>query len=369
LLDTSQDKLKNIVSTFILKPIDYSYTTKESVVIYANVKNMVMSCALQLLKSLNYTDITTIWFISPGSIHFDENLGMEIASGKNIVVACKDMYVDSNVKINVSGRDGAPLSNTAASGTCGNNGANAGNICIYVSNQIYNYPLTLVANGGNGSRSADGTRGAKGSSGKNGDDGSYTTYFGGEINATKYSAGGTGKVGDPGGDGTNAGEGGKGGLAGSVLILPENNQDTLKRDLSITTKAGTAGTPGSGGEGGDGGYHGYSTISFSKSGVDKTFLFRGYFNESDFKRQDKTFSYRVWIEGKPYVYSEFSDGGKYPPEGPPREYASKGLDGNCGGITKNTLSADPAIPQVGKDAVISQYKSYYPDPKEKKDAD
>ncbi len=51
-------------------------------------------------------------FFAKDTIYMDDNLGMNFASEKNIILASNNLDVGSNVKINVSGKSGELVDNS-----------------------------------------------------------------------------------------------------------------------------------------------------------------------------------------------------------------------------------------------------------------
>ena len=211
-------------------------------------------------------------------------------------------------------------------GKKGEDGREAGNIYLYIKEEIRNYRLTLIANGGNGSKGIDGENGETGASGSNGADAGYTSYFHGQMFKGYFEKGTSGKKGEKGGAGGNAGRGGNAGKKGNIYFISdsEEQKNRIINHCDITVKDGEAGPngrPGLGGYGGSGGYHGYNTLSFSPSGIDKTVYYTGYFTSWDYKL-DSIIKYHIefsggsWNEGK---------------TGPAREYAEYGDRGDNGG--------------------------------------
>ncbi len=78
-------------------------------------------------------------------------------------------------------------------GKNGEDGRDAGNIYLYIKEEIRNYRLTLIANGGNGSKGIDGKNGETGASGSNGADAGYTSYFHGQMFKGYFEKGTSGK--------------------------------------------------------------------------------------------------------------------------------------------------------------------------------
>ncbi len=131
-------------------------------------------------------------FFAKDTIYMDDNLGMDFASEKNIILACNNLDVGSNVKINVSGKSGE-LVDSSMYGKNGEDGRDSGNIYLYIKEEIRNYRLTLIANGGNGSKGIDGKNGETGASGRNGADAGYTSYFHGQMFKGYFVKGTSGK--------------------------------------------------------------------------------------------------------------------------------------------------------------------------------
>lgn len=342
---------KYILNPFIVKTININ--DKKSVEIRALIPNLVISSVLEYFKNRKVEDNTsTFMFFAKETIYMDDNLGMGFASEKNIILACNNLDVSSNVKINVSGKDGEILDNSIY-GQNGKDGRDAGNIYLCVKKEIRNYRLTLIANGGNGSKGTDGKYGENGANGANGADAGYTSYFAGQIFKGYFAEGTKGKKGDKGGAGGNAGRGGNAGKKGNIYFIAdsEEQKNRIINHCDITVRDGEVGPngrPGLGGYGGKGGHHGYNTLSFSASGIDKTLYYTGYFTSWDYKTE-KVFYYRVelyggnWSEGK---------------TGPSREYAEYGDRGENGGFNTPNTKSSTAVSKVEENFIKEKYQSY-----------
>ncbi|NMS89210.1 ATP-binding protein [Clostridioides difficile] len=342
---------KYILNPFIVKTIDIN--DKKGIEIRALIPNLVISSVLQYFKNRKVDDnTTTFMFFAKETIYMDDNLGMEFASEKNIIISCNNLDVSSNVKINVSGKSGNLVDNSMY-GRNGEDGRDAGNIYLYIKKDIINYRLTLIANGGNGSKGTDGKRGDDGASGANGADAGYTSYFAAQIFKGYFAEGTKGKKGGKGEAGGNAGRGGNAGKKGNIYFITdsEEQKNRIINHCDITVRDGEAGPngiPGSGGYGGKGGYHGYNTLSFSASGIDKTLYYTGYFTSWDYKTE-KVFYYRVelyggnWSEGK---------------TGPSREYAEYGDRGDNGGFNAPNAKISTAVSKVEESLIKEKYQSY-----------
>lgn len=342
---------KYILNPFIVKTININ--DKKGVEIRALIPNLVISSVLEYFKNRKVDDnISTFMFFAKETIYMDDNLGMEFASEKNIIISCNNLDVSSNVKINVSGKSGDLVDNSMY-GKNGEDGRDAGNIYLYIKKDIINYRLTLIANGGNGSKGIDGKGGADGASGANGADAGYTSYFAAQIFKGYFAEGTKGKKGEKGGAGGNAGRGGNAGKKGNIYFITDSKEqkDRIINHCDITVRDGEAGPngrPGLGGRGGNGGYHGYNTLSFSASGIDKTLHYTGYFTSWDYKIE-KVFYYRVelyggsWNEGK---------------TGPSREYAECGDKGDNGGFNAPNTKISTAVSKVEENLIKEKYQSY-----------
>ena len=328
--ENANSKIADAVIHCLVNPYMITETEKEGkkvLTVKASIADLVMGRVLLDLRQRKLEQVDTICFYAKNIIHMDESLGMEIASGKNIIVACRNLDVASNVKINVSGQNGDAIDMTKY-GVNGQNGKSAGNITLLIAGSIRCYPLTLVANGGNGSAGTNGEEGQAGSPGEDGTDGGYTSYFGGAIDKGIFEAGTIGTSGGTGGDGGNAGAGGKGGKKGKILILDGSGQpsESFKEKCRITSLDGADGAdgiPGAGGCGGAGGRNGYNTLSYSMSGVDKTWHFTGYF--TSWKSKWSGFKYYLELEGGGYWEGKEQ---KY------RTYAAYGARGKSGGVNQ-----------------------------------
>lgn len=219
--------IRNLVSKYILNPfIIKSFILKEKTVIEvkALIKNLVISSVLEAFRNRNVgDDVSTIMFLAKDTIYMDINLGMDFASEKNIIISCENLDVSSNSKINVSGKSGNLIDNSIY-GINGEDGRDAGNIYLYIKEEIRNYRLTLIANGGNGSRGTDGKDGVAGSTGRNGSDAGYTSYFYGQMFKGYFAEGTSGAKGGKGEKGGNAGRGGNGGSKGNIYFLADSDK-------------------------------------------------------------------------------------------------------------------------------------------------
>ncbi|WP_246918575.1 ATP-binding protein [Clostridioides difficile] len=145
---------KYILNPFIVKTININ--DKQGIEIRALIPNLVISSVLEYFKNRKVDDnVSTFMFFAKNTIYMDDNLGMDFASEKNIIIACNNLDVGSNVKINVSGKSGELVDNSMY-GKNGEDGRDSGNIYLYIKEEIRNYRLTLIANGGNGSKGIDG---------------------------------------------------------------------------------------------------------------------------------------------------------------------------------------------------------------------
>ncbi|MDI7816389.1 ATP-binding protein [Clostridioides difficile] len=342
---------KYILNPFIVKTININ--DKKCVEIRALIPNLVISSVLKYFKNRKVDDnTTTFMFFAKETIYMDDNLGMEFASEKNIILSCNNLDVSSNVKINVSGKSGDLVDNSMY-GQNGKDGRDAGNIYLYIKKEIRNYRLTLIANGGNGSKGTDGKRGDDGASGANGADAGYTSYFAAQIFKGYFAEGTKGKKGDKGGTGGNAGIGGNAGKKGNIYFISdsEEQKNRIINHCDVTVRDGEAGpngVPGSGGYGGKGGYNGYNTLSFSASGIDKTLYYTGYFTSWDYKIE-KVFYYRVELSG-----GSWSEG----KAGPSREYAEYGDRGDNGGFNAPNTKISTAVSKVEESLIKEKYQSY-----------
>lgn len=109
-------------------------------------------------------------------IYMDDNFGMNFVLEKNIIFVFNNFDVGSNVKINVSGKSGEFVDNFMY-GKNGEDGRDVGNIYLYIKEEIRNYCLILIVNGGNGFKGIDGKNGEIGVFGSNGVDVGYISYF------------------------------------------------------------------------------------------------------------------------------------------------------------------------------------------------
>ncbi|CBE02358.1 hypothetical protein CDR20291_0513 [Clostridioides difficile R20291] len=342
---------KYILNPFIVKTININ--DKKGIEIRALIPNLVISSVLEYFKNRKVDDnVSTFMFFAKDTIYMDDNLGMDFASEKNIILACNNLDVGSNVKINVSGKSGE-LVDSSMYGKNGEDGRDAGNIYLYIKEEIRNYRLTLIANGGNGSKGIDGKNGETGDSGSNGADAGYTSSFHGQMFKGYFAKGTSGKKGDKGGAGGNAGRGGNAGNKGNIYFISdsEEQKNRIINHCDITVKDGEAGPngrPGSGGYGGSGGYHGYNTLSFSPSGIDKTVYYTGYFTSWDYKL-DSIIKYHIefsggsWNEGK---------------TGPAREYAEYGDRGDDGGFNAPNTKLSTAVSKVEENLIKEKYQGY-----------
>ena len=342
---------KYILNPFIVKTININ--DKKGIEIRALIPNLVISSVLEYFKNRKVDDnVSTFMFFAKDTIYMDDNLGMDFASEKNIILASNNLDVGSNVKINVSGKSGELVDNSMY-GKNGEDGRDAGNIYLYIKEEIRNYRLTLIANGGNGSKGIDGENGETGASGSNGADAGYTSYFHGQMFKGYFEKGTSGKKGEKGGAGGNAGRGGNAGKKGNIYFISdsEEQKNRIINHCDITVKDGEAGPngrPGLGGYGGSGGYHGYNTLSFSPSGIDKTVYYTGYFTSWDYKIE-KVVYYRVelsggsWNEGK---------------TGPAREYAEYGDRGDNGGFNAPNTKLSTAVSKVEENLIKEKYQGY-----------
>ncbi|MDU9053195.1 MAG: ATP-binding protein, partial [Clostridioides difficile] len=188
---------KYILNPFIVKTININ--DKKGIEIRALIPNLVISSVLEYFKNRKVDDnVSTFMFFAKDTIYMDDNLGMDFASEKNIILASNNLDVGSNVKINVSGKSGELVDNSMY-GKNGEDGRDAGNIYLYIKEEIRNYRLTLIANGGNGSKGIDGENGETGASGSNGADAGYTSYFHGQMFKGYFEKGTSGKKGEKGG--------------------------------------------------------------------------------------------------------------------------------------------------------------------------
>ncbi|MCC0656501.1 ATP-binding protein [Clostridioides sp. ES-S-0123-01] len=348
--------IRNLVSKYILNPfIIKSFILKEKTVIEvkALIKNLVISSVLEAFRNRNVgDDVSTIMFLAKDTIYMDINLGMDFASEKNIIISCENLDVSSNSKINVSGKSGNLIDNSIY-GINGEDGRDAGNIYLYIKEEIRNYRLTLIANGGNGSRGTDGKDGVAGSTGRNGSDAGYTSYFYGQMFKGYFAEGTSGAKGGKGEKGGNAGRGGNGGSKGNIYFLADSDKKREKLisccDITVRDgERGPDGRPGFGGSGGKGGHHGYNTLSFSPSAIDSTVYYTGYFKSWDYKLTSIT-SYRITLEGGSW------EKGK---EGPSREYADYGDRGESGGYNNPNYKKSTAVLKVEESFVKEKYQNY-----------
>lgn len=98
-----------------------------------------------------------------------------IAPGKRLGIFCHDINIQDNVVIDVSGKSGDAGANSATdNGEPGGNGANAGDVWVFVQNGVEDTlkKLQIKAFGGDGGEggdaSAEGKEGGKGGDGGNG---------------------------------------------------------------------------------------------------------------------------------------------------------------------------------------------------------
>ena len=348
---TQNEELEDILNPFIVKTININ--DKKGIEIRALIPNLVISSVLEYFKNRKVDDnVSTFMFFAKDTIYMDDNLGMNFASEKNIILASNNLDVGSNVKINVSGKSGELVDNSMY-GKNGEDGRDAGNIYLYIKEEIRNYRLTLIANGGNGSKGIDGENGETGASGSNGADAGYTSYFHGQMFKGYFEKGTSGKKGEKGGAGGNAGRGGNAGKKGNIYFISdsEEQKNRIINHCDITVKDGEAGPngrPGLGGYGGSGGYHGYNTLSFSPSGIDKTVYYTGYFTSWDYKL-DSIIKYHIefsggsWNEGK---------------TGPAREYAEYGDRGDNGGFNAPNTKLSTAVSKVEENLIKEKYQGY-----------
>lgn len=345
-------KIADAVSHCLVNPYTITETErkgKKVITIKANIADLTMGRIVLDLRQRNLEQVDTMCFYAKNTIYMDENLGMELASGRNIIMACRDLDVFSNVKINVSGQNGGGTDMTKY-GANGQNGKSAGNITLLVDGSILRYPLTLVANGGNGSDGTNGIAGQAGTPGEDGKDGGYTSYFGGAIDKGIFEEGTKGTSGGAGSDGGNAGAGGKGGKKGTILVLDGTGQpsEALKEKCRITSADGTNGRnglPGAGGLGGPGGKNGYNTLSYSMSGVDKTWHITGYF--TSWKSECSGFKYHLELYGGGYWEGK---GGEY------RTYAGRGARGRNGSINQENADTQTIINPFTAADILQAYK-------------
>jgi len=342
-------KITQILRTYIKDAIEVTYVNDE-LIIYTNAQNMVISTVLRVISNMTNTKTAkAIWFIANDSIYINENIGMQYVGGKNVVIACKDLIVSSNAKINVSG-ESVDSNIVPDCGMCGLRGESAGNVALYILGEIKGYQLTVVANGGNGGRGGNGKKGEKGKNGENGRDAGYTHSFGGALFKGVFAKGEAGSPGEEGKPGKDAGCGGYGGLKGQLRIYPKAKSNQLLSKINLTTKDGEDGMngiPGIGGEGGQGGYNGYNTLSFSPSGIDKTRYFTGYFTNWDYKV--KFVSYTLSFSGGSYVEGKV---------GPHRTYARCGNNGPVGKINMNRQDRAPVITEIQENVIKDVYLKY-----------
>ncbi|VIH57882.1 Uncharacterised protein [Clostridioides difficile] len=187
---------KYILNPFIVKTININ--DKQGIEIRALIPNLVISSVLEYFKNRKVDDnVSTFMFFAKNTIYMDDNLGMDFASEKNIIIACNNLDVGSNVKINVSGKSGELVDNSMY-GKNGEDGRDSGNIYLYIKEEIRNYRLTLIANGGNGSKGIDGKNGETGASGSNGADAGYTSSFHGKMFKGYFAQGTSGGKGEKG---------------------------------------------------------------------------------------------------------------------------------------------------------------------------
>ncbi|AVD36125.1 hypothetical protein [Clostridioides difficile] len=342
---------KYILNPFIVKTININ--DKQGIEIRALIPNLVISSVLEYFKNRKVDDnVSTFMFFAKNTIYMDDNLGMDFASEKNIIIACNNLDVGSNVKINVSGKSGELVDNSMY-GKNGEDGRDSGNIYLYIKEEIRNYRLTLIANGGNGSKGIDGKNGETGASGSNGADAGYTSSFHGKMFKGYFAQGTSGGKGEKGGAGGNAGRGGNAGKKGNIYFISdsEEQKNRIINRCDITVRDGEVGPngrPGSGGYGGNGGYHGYNTLSFSPSGIDKTVYYTGYFTSWDYKL-DSIIKYHIefsggsWNEGK---------------TGPGREYAEYGDRGADGGFNAPNTKISTAVSKIEDNFIKEKYQCY-----------
>ena len=355
------DMVNSLADRFLVNPFDIQPVVKNGRNIYyitSRTHNLVMSSVVKSLINMKLSDTDTLYFMAKNTIYMDENLGMKIASGKNVVLACQDLWVGSNVKINVSGEDGREVQGNPY-GQNGENGKDAGNIFLFVRGKIMNYNLTLVANGGNGSRGTNGQPGAAGEKGEDGIDASYEEFSWYDTDKGVIKHGTPGKPGNPGGKGKNAGVGGNGGKKGKIVLItaPSDNQAELLKECKITAidgEKGANGEPGSGGPGGKGGYHGFNTLSYIYShifGDLGCIYYKGYFTDWERGRLfDLTKIYKPKGENISYAYRD---------ETLSRRYAACGEEGKKGDYNAPNPVTNTAPGSLDEKDIKEEYNVRY----------
>lgn len=348
--ESGNHQIKSAINRCLLNPftIPQSADTNKALIIRANVKNMAMSAVRTALQaSIANLTYTSIWLVAKDTIYMDADLGMDFASGKNVVVACKELVVSNNAKINTSGN--TPDINTPPlNALYGHNGGNAGNIHLLITGDIHDMPLTLVANGGNGSRGANGSKGITGSKGDDGTDASYKRYFAGKMFSGELRFGTEGKLGGDGGPGTDAGSGGLGGKAGTILVYAPKDYGNMVKAFTEAGVNGPNGIAGMGGDGGLGGYNGYNTLSFSPSGIDKTAYFTGYFTDWDYKVTG-IMEYTITLENGSWTKGDNT--------GPARTYARRGNPGACGTVKQTPYALSDSLSTIAENTIHNIYHS------------
>lgn len=355
---------KFILNPFIIKSL--LNKDKKGIEIRALTPNLVISSVLQYLKSRKIDEnISTFMFFAKETIYMDDNIEMDLVSEKNVIIACNNLDVSSNVKINVSGKNGE-LVDDFIYGKNGEDGKDAGNIYLYIKGEIRNNRLTLIANGGSGSKGANGKKGETGNSGSNGIDAGYIAcagYIAYDISIflVRFSKGISGKKGEKGGTGRNAGRGGNAGKKGNIYIIAdsEEQRNRLMNSCDMTIKDGKVGQdgiPGQGGDGGKGGYHGYNTISFSNFNKIME-CYTGYFSDGEISDKKFPIGYEKLIHLDKFIENKGINcrKGKI---GPERKYAEYGDEGDKGGLNDPNTKLSTAVSKVEENFIKKEYQSY-----------
>ncbi|HFL2515610.1 TPA: ATP-binding protein [Clostridioides difficile] len=336
---------KFILNPFIIKPL--LNKDKKGIEIRALTPNLVISSVLQCLKSRKIDEnISTFMFFAKETIYMDDNIEMDLVSEKNVILACNNLDVNNNVKINASGKNGE-LVDEFMYGKNGGDGKDAGNIYLYIKGEIRNNRLILIANGGSGSKGTNGEKGKAGNSGNHGVDGGYV----GKVPNRIFSNCTRGEKGEKGGTGGNAGRGGNAGKKGNIYIIAdsEEQRNRLMNSCDITIKDGNVGQdgiPGQGGEGGKGGFHGYNS-----SYQGKYFIFY----------QGRPEDGKIFYTNYPAIKKAMDKGGincEFGETAPEREYAECGDEGDKGGFNDPNTKLSTAVSKVEENFIKEKYQNY-----------
>ncbi len=352
-IPSGRQALREVLLRSFIRPFNlptHQEIQAESMLITANMPNVALSQMLEALRPMRFNiKATELRFYISGTLYCDADIDQELAGGKNVIVAASKIETCESCTINVSGQ--RRQQSTGNDGKAGRAGNPAGNILVISTHGIQGYALTLMANGGDGTRGHDGKTGADQTRQLNGKDAiwvgrpDWAHRFGSSIGGDRAAWWGTtAPLALQGGRGASAGYGGPGGHHGAVSQLPEPSEKVYVIDKDGSD--GPDGQPGVGGKGGKGGYHGYSLIKKGPNWIRGTpTWFRGYFNNNLLKSKGQ-------ISG-PYK-EQRSD--KPLQEGPPRQYAEDGLDGLRGSIYKQQ-HRQPPVRRIDTERIAAEFKA------------